>query len=81
MTMVELASPMITFPGNGLFGAAAEDCGDDNGSPCAEYLKSRERAERAAAKSAGSLAARRVHQELAQHYAALAQQLQQKAAA
>jgi hypothetical protein len=37
----------------------------------AEYLRARERAERAAAKRAQSLAARHVHQELAQHYARL----------
>ena len=37
-----------------------------------DYLRARERAERAAAKHAGSLAARHVHQELAQHYAQLA---------
>ena len=37
----------------------------------AEYLRARELAERAAAKRAQSAAARHVHQELAQHYAAL----------
>ena len=36
-----------------------------------DYLRSREQAERAAAKRAASLAARHVHQELAQHYAQL----------
>jgi hypothetical protein len=36
-----------------------------------DYLRARERAERAAAKRAESLAARHVHQELAQHYAQL----------
>lgn len=36
------------------------------------YFRNRERAERAAAKKAASEAARRVHQELAQEYAALA---------
>ena len=36
-----------------------------------EYFRRRERAERAAAKQAASEAARRVHQELAQQYAAL----------
>jgi hypothetical protein len=36
-----------------------------------EELRSRERAERAAAKQAKSLAARLVHQQLAQHYADL----------
>jgi hypothetical protein len=34
-----------------------------------DYLRARERAERAAAKRAQSLAARQVHQELAQQYA------------
>ncbi len=42
----------------------APDCSID-------YLRSREMAERAAAKRAQSLAARHVHQELAQHYAEL----------
>ncbi len=37
----------------------------------ADYLRKRERAERAAAKYAASNAARRVHQELAQNYAEL----------
>jgi hypothetical protein len=36
-----------------------------------EYLRNREQAERAAAKSAASVAARRVHQELANNYAEL----------
>ena len=36
-----------------------------------EYLRRRELAERAAAKSASCEIARRVHQELAQHYAEL----------
>jgi len=36
-----------------------------------EYLRRRELAERAAAKSATSEVARRVHQELAQHYSEL----------
>jgi hypothetical protein len=36
-----------------------------------EYFRRRELAERAAAKSAASEIARRVHQELAQHYADL----------
>ena len=39
-----------------------------------EYFKLREQAERAAAKKAGSPQARRIHQELAQNYAVLAQQ-------
>lgn len=36
-----------------------------------DYFRRRERVERAAAKKASSEAARRVHQELAQNYAAL----------
>ena len=47
---------------------------DESGSalaPSVDYLRARERAERAAAKRARSLAARHVHQELAQHYAKL----------
>jgi hypothetical protein len=36
-----------------------------------EYFRRREQAERAAAKSASCEVARRVHQELAQHYAEL----------
>lgn len=36
-----------------------------------EYLRNREQAERAAAKNAASVAARRVHQELANNYAEL----------
>ena len=39
-----------------------------------EYFERRERAERAAAKNATCSEARRVHQELAQHYAALVRQ-------
>ena len=39
-----------------------------------EYFRNRERTERAAAKKAASEAARRVHQELAQGYAALARE-------
>ena len=35
-----------------------------------EYFRRRERQERAAAKSADSLAARRIHQQLAEEYAA-----------
>ena len=38
-----------------------------------DYLRARERAERAAAKRAQTAAARHVHQELAQQYAELAQ--------
>ena len=40
-----------------------------------DYFRRRERAERAAAKNAASPQARRIHQQLAQNYAELAQQL------
>ena len=40
-----------------------------------EYFEQREQAERAAARNAASLEARRVHQELARNYAELALQL------
>jgi hypothetical protein len=40
-----------------------------------EYFRRRERAERAAAKIAGTEAARRAHQEMAQQYAAMVHQL------
>ena len=40
-----------------------------------EYFQQRERVERAAAKSAACLQARRAHQELAQGYAVLARQI------
>jgi len=39
-----------------------------------EYFKRRERVERAASKNAASSQARRIHQELAQSYAEMAQQ-------
>jgi hypothetical protein len=50
------------------FAAQAALAADDHG---VDYLRARERAERAAAKRAQSIAARHVHQELAQHYAEL----------
>ena len=40
-------------------------------SDSSDYFRRRERAERAAAKVAATAAARRVHQELAQHYATM----------
>ena len=55
---------------NGLNGPSVEEAGPAP-EPSLEYLRARERAERAAAKRAQSLAARHVHQELAQHYAEL----------
>jgi hypothetical protein len=42
-----------------------------NDNQSVEYFRRREQAERAAAKYAGSDAARRVHQELAENYAEL----------
>jgi hypothetical protein len=39
---------------------------------CIDYFAKRERVERAAAKSASSVAARRAHQELAESYSRLA---------
>lgn len=55
--------------------SAANDTGAEAHEPAlqwpADYLRARERAERAAAKRAESLAARHAHQELAQHYAEL----------
>lgn len=55
---------------NGEHGLGAPDA-LPQGACSVEYLRARERAERAAAKRAQSLAARHVHQELAQHYAQL----------
>lgn len=55
-------------------GALAMGSPDDGPGPddwSLDYLRARERAERAAAKRAQSIAARHIHQELAQHYAAL----------
>jgi DNA-binding GntR family transcriptional regulator len=45
-----------------------------------EYFERRELAERAAAENAASAHARRIHEELAQNYAELAQQLRGVAA-
>ena len=42
---------------------------------CSDYFRRRERAERAAAKIAETEAARRAHQELAQHYAAMVRRI------
>ena len=47
---------------------------DPAGADSVEFYRRRERAERAAAKNAGTGAARCIHQELAQAYAALIQQ-------
>ena len=43
---------------------------DDGPEPCADYLRSRELAERAAAKTSPHSAARKVHRQLADSYAA-----------
>ena len=56
---------------NGINGHCAHDDEPVAGSCPVDYLRARERAERAAAKRAQSLAARHLHQELAQHYAEL----------
>lgn len=46
--------------------------GKGGGAPDLDYLRARERTERAAAKNARSVASRRAHQQLAEAYAALA---------
>ena len=57
---------------NTAIGHCAPDDEPRAGSCPMEYWRAREMAERAAAKRAGSMAARHIHQELAQHYADLA---------
>ena len=73
MAMIEGPNPFVLF--------RDEDCTDpmDLAPPAipsdgagTQYFQARERAERAAAKAATSSAAIRIHQELAQVYAALA---------
>ena len=65
MTMVDVESPLVIFHRT----ASPEELDEDSGQRCAEYLERREAAERAAAKRAATVAARALHQELAQHYA------------
>ena len=70
--MTEMAG-LVVFRNstNGVNGLCAGD--DEPAQDCpVDYLRAREMAERAAAKRAQSMAARHAHQELAQHYAALA---------
>ena len=66
-------SKLVVFrnggPPGGAFTADDQQNGASYLSP--DYLRARERAERAAAKRASSPAARGVHQELAQAYAAM----------
>ena len=72
--MAELAGLVVfrnTAIENNGYRAPADDA-DERRNCTAEYFRSREMAERAAAKRAQSLAARHIHQELAQHYAELA---------
>ena len=68
MTNVEGSTSLVCFhdqPGGLEMRPADPDPGDHN----VDYLRARERAERAAVKSAHSTKARSVHQELAQYYA------------
>ena len=67
-------SGLVVFknPGNGEHGLCTAEAARDGDGCTADYFRNRERAERAAAKRAQSIAARQVHQELAQHYAKLA---------
>ncbi len=68
MTNVEGSTSLVCFHDRpGAFEAAPAE--PDAADPPLDYLRARERAERAAAKSAQSLKARHVHQELAQYYA------------
>jgi hypothetical protein len=73
MTMIDGPCSMVIF--REPYEAAPEDCADEAWAKdgTAEYFRLREQAERAAAKGATSIAARRVHQELAQIYAFLSQ--------
>ena len=56
----------------------AHDSGGAMDRMSADYWRARERAERAAAKTAGSALARAVHQELAQEYAARVRGLERR---
>ena len=68
MTNVENASSMVFFHDRpGVLEHSAPRADSLEGS--LDYLRARERAERAAAKAARSIKARHVHQELAQCYA------------
>ncbi len=76
MTMVDGPFPFVLFHDPPAL--AARDAPVEREASCDgisfEYFEARERAEKAAAKVATSLAARRIHQELAQIYGALARQ-------
>jgi hypothetical protein len=66
MTQVDPPRSML------IFRSAAPDCGTaELGKDSPDYLLSRERDERAAAKNATSAVARSIHQKLAQAYAEL----------
>jgi hypothetical protein len=67
MTNVENVSSMVFFHDRP--GALEEASTEEHAADSLDYLMRRERAERAAAKSARSIKARKVHQELAQCYA------------
>ena len=69
--MSEMAGVVVFKNANGPGLSEDEQAPDERAFP-AGYLRSREIAERAAAKRAQSTAARQAHQELAQHYAELA---------
>lgn len=60
MTNVSVSGPIIAFHNEG----AVEN--DASARDCPEYLRQREKAERAAAKNSTTVAGRRAHQELAQ---------------
>ena len=68
MTNVERSSSIVFFHDRPSVREATPPDLDTPDHPV-EYLRARERAERAAAKSARSIKARHVHQELAQFYA------------
>jgi hypothetical protein len=72
MAMVEASGPIIIFRDAPGLSAREQPSELGAGNAAGDYFRSRERAERAAAKAAKSAAGRRAHQELAQTYALLA---------
>jgi len=72
MSQVDNSGPLIVFhsPGNGAF-EREPDTAEPHHGEAREFLESRERAERAAANSASSISAKRIHEELAERYLAL----------
>jgi hypothetical protein len=74
MAMMNDMAGVVVFrsASNDADGVSAADELEQSEPLSVHYLHARERAERAAAKRAQSIAARHVHQELAQHYAELA---------